>query len=252
MRKIALITGATSGIGKAAALELAKIGYNLILTGRRINRLNELKLEIEQISNVETLLLNFDVRNQSEVERDLSQLPNQWKNIDILINNAGLAAGLDPIQSGLLSDWEQMIDTNLKGLLYVTKATVANMIERKEGLIINIGSIAGIDPYPNGNVYCATKAAVNQLTKAMRMDLVSHNIKVSIIEPGMVTTEFSEIRFKGDTDRINKTYQGFDPLLAQDIADAIVFISTRPKHVTINEMVIMPTAQASAMIVDRK
>jgi len=252
MKKIALITGASSGIGKSTANILAQNGFDLIITGRRKESLESVAADIRNKFHAEVLCLNFDVRNNTEVVEHLSNLPLRWKQVDILVNNAGLAAGLDPIQSGSLDDWEAMIDTNVKGLLYVSKQVIPWMIERQSGHIVNIGSIAGKEVYPNGNVYCASKHAVDALTKGMRMDLVKHNIKVSQIAPGMVETEFSLVRFKWNQEAAEKVYQGVDPLIADDIADAILYMVTRPPHVTINDMVIMPTAQAAATIVNRK
>ncbi|MGL5637348.1 MAG: SDR family NAD(P)-dependent oxidoreductase [Bacteroidales bacterium] len=252
MKKIILITGATSGIGEALAIKLAKEGYSLILTGRRAERLEKLKIELfkEYSANIKTLC--FDIRDKESVFEAIDQLPQEWSDISVLVNNAGLAAGLAPIQDSLLSDWEQMIDTNLKGLLYITKAILPKMIKKQKGHIVNVGSIAGIETYQNGNVYCATKHAVNSLTSGMRMDLVKFGIKVSQVLPGAVNTEFSLVRFKGDTDRANKVYDGFKPLCAQDIADAIQYIIEAPDHVNISDMVILPSAQASAAITERK
>ncbi|MGL5689288.1 MAG: SDR family NAD(P)-dependent oxidoreductase [Bacteroidales bacterium] len=252
MKKIILITGATSGIGEALAIKLAKEGYSLILTGRRAERLEKLKIELikEYSANIKTIC--FDIRDKESVFDAIDQLPQEWSDISVLVNNAGLAAGLAPIQDGLLSDWEQMIDTNLKGLLYITKAILPKMIKKQKGHIVNVGSIAGIETYQNGNVYCATKHAVNSLTSGMRMDLVKFGIKVSQVLPGAVNTEFSLVRFKGDTDRANKVYDGFKPLCAQDIADAIQYIIEAPDHVNISDMVILPSAQASAAITERK
>lgn len=252
MKKIALITGATSGIGRATANTLAQNGFDLIVTGRRKDKLEEMAHEIRNKYQAEVISLNFDVRNNEEVISNLSGLPIRWKQVDVLVNNAGLAAGLDPIQSGHLDDWEEMIDTNIKGLLYISKKVIPWMIERQEGHIINIGSIAGKEVYANGNVYCATKHAVDALTKGMRIDLLKHNIKVSQIAPGMVETEFSLVRFKWDQTAADKVYTGVEPLIAEDIADAILYMVTRPPHVTINDMIIMPTAQAAATIVNRK
>lgn len=252
MKKIALITGATSGIGRSTAGMLAQNGYDLVVTGRRKDKLEEMAAEIRRRFNAEVLTLNFDVRSNDEVVKYLSNLPLRWKQVDVLVNNAGLAAGFDPVQSGSLDDWEEMIDTNIKGLLYVTKQVVPWMIERQKGHIINIGSIAGKEVYPNGNVYCASKHAVDALTRGMRMDLVKHNIKVSQIAPGMVKTEFSLVRFKWDQEAADKVYTGLEPLAADDVADAILYMVTRPPHVTINDMVIMPTAQAAAIITHRK
>lgn len=252
MKKIALVTGVTSGIGLATASILAKNGYDLIITGRRKELLQKVKTEITANTDAQVLDLNFDVRKRKEVVDAIASLPEKWRAIDVLVNNAGLASGLDPIQSGDIEDWEKMIDTNIKGLLYITREVAPLMVARNSGHIINISSIAGHEVYPNGNVYCATKHAVEALNKAMRMDMVKHNIKVTSIAPGMVETEFSIVRFHGDTDRAKKFYDGLTPLNADDIADAILYVITRPAHVCINEMLIMPTAQASATVVNRK
>ena len=249
--KIALVSGATAGIGKAIAHKLAKLNYNLIITGRRNERLDLLKKELVSDNNIEVQTLNFDVRNKNEVFESIDSLENNWKNIDLLVNNAGLAAGLGTIQEGDIEDWEQMIDTNVKGLLYLTRKISPLMIARKKGQIINIGSIAGKEVYPNGGVYCSTKHAVDALTKGMRIDMVQHGIKVSAIHPGMVDTEFSTVRFKGDKVKADAVYQGLTPLYAEDIAEAVEFAVTRPAHVNINDMVIMPTAQAAATVVVR-
>jgi NADP-dependent 3-hydroxy acid dehydrogenase YdfG len=242
---IALITGATAGIGKSTAYKLAENNYNLILTGRRKDRLDNIKNEIEKKYGVKVLTLCFDIRNKIECQNALNGLPDEWKQIDVLINNAGLAQGLATIPNGLEEDWDTMIDTNIKGLLYVTKIVSNWMINRKQGHIINVGSIAGKEVYPNGNVYCATKHAVDALSKAMRMELLPYNIRVSAIHPGMVETEFSLVRFKGNAERAKQTYQGLKPLTADDIADAIWWMINRPAHVNINEMIITPTAQAN-------
>lgn len=253
MNKTALITGATSGIGRAVAKKLAQNGYNIIITGRRNNLLEALKNEInKEVPGIEVLTLNFDVRKQKEVSEAINGLPEKWSKIDVLVNNAGLAAGLDPIHEGSLDDWEQMIDTNVKGLLYITRCVTPSMVKNKSGHIINLGSIAGKEVYENGNVYCATKHAVDALTKGMRIDLLPYNIKVTSIDPGMVETEFSMVRFKGDKKRSDKVYEGLTPLGAEDIADAILFVVTRPPHVNINDMIIMPTAQANSVKTFRK
>lgn len=252
MKKIALITGATSGIGKATALKLAHQNYNLIITGRRKNLLEELKKELGVKYKCDVLSLNFDIRDKEKVNEMIDSIPETWKKIDVLVNNAGLAAGLNPIQTGDIDDWEQMIDTNIKGLLYITRKVVPMMIENKHGHIINISSIAGKEVYENGNVYCATKSAVEALTKSMRIDLLKHNIKVTSIAPGMVETEFSVVRFKGDSDRAKNFYNGFIPLAAEDIAEAILFAVSRPPHVNINDMLIMPTAQANGVTTHRE
>jgi len=250
--KKALITGATSGIGEACAHLFAKEKYNLILTGRRMDRLEKLAADLKNKYAIEIMVLNFDVRNKEEVVQHLENLPADWKRVDVLINNAGLSQGLDPIQSGSYDDWDTMIDTNVKGLLYVSKVVANWMINNKSGHIINIGSIAGKEVYPNGNVYCATKHAVDALSKAMRIDLVSHSIKVTAVHPGAVETEFSQVRFKGDEARAKKVYEGFEPLVANDIAETIWFAVSRPAHVNINELIITPTAQATATNIFRK
>lgn len=250
--KTALITGATSGIGEACAHLFAQQGYRLVLVARRQNRLEELAKHFTAKYAVEIKTLVADVRDKLALTQVLGDLHEDWKQVDVLINNAGLSQGLDPIDKGDTDDWDTMIDTNVKGLLYVTKIVSNWMIAAKKGHIINIGSIAGKEVYPNGNVYCATKHAVDALNKGMRIDLLPHGIKVTAINPGMVETEFSKVRFKGDEERASKVYDGFDPLLAQDIADAIWFAVSRPLHVNINDMLIMPAAQASATLIDKK
>jgi NADP-dependent 3-hydroxy acid dehydrogenase YdfG len=248
---IALITGATSGIGKSTALEFAKNGYNLIITGRRQERLTELKAELSQKYDIKVCDLCFDVRVEEQVNKAISSLPNDFKKIDVLVNNAGLAAGLSSIQNGKLDHWEQMIDTNIKGLLYVTKHVAALMIPNKQGHIINLGSIAGKEVYANGNVYCATKHAVDALNKGMRIDLLPHGIKVSSVNPGMVETEFSIVRFDGDEERAKKVYENIVPLKPEDIAETIYWMASRPAHVNINDLIIMPTIQANSTTVLR-
>ncbi|MDN3581312.1 SDR family oxidoreductase [Mucilaginibacter flavus] len=252
MSKIALITGATAGIGEACAHVFAREGYNLILTGRREDRLNKVASHLNDKYNVEVTAMSFDVRNRAEVIENLNELPAEWKKVDVLVNNAGLSQGLDPIQKGDIDDWETMIDTNIKGLLYVSKVVSNWMIDNGKGHIINLGSIAGKEVYPNGNVYCATKHAVDALNKGMRADLLPYGIKVTAVHPGAVETEFSEVRFKGDKDRAKKVYDGFEPLVADDIAETIWFAASRPAHVNINDLVIMPTAQATATNIYRK
>ncbi|MEP0263256.1 SDR family NAD(P)-dependent oxidoreductase [Dokdonia sp.] len=247
--KTALITGATSGIGKATAERFAKEGIHLILCGRRQERLDELQKELSTQVKVHTL--NFDVRDKEKIAQEIEELPSEWKQIDILINNAGNAHGLDPIQTGNTDDWDAMLDINVKGLLYVSKAIIPQMIDRKEGHIINIGSTAGKEVYPNGNVYCASKHAVDAINQGMRIDLNKHNIRVGAVNPGMVATEFSEVRFKGDTDRADKVYQGFDVLKPEDIADIIYFVISRPYHINIADLVVMSTAQASNTIINK-
>ena len=247
MNKIALITGATSGIGEAAAMKFANEGWNIIITGRRSDRL-ELLADKLRSTSIRVLPLAIDVRDRHEVEIYLGRLPSEWRDVDVLINNAGLAAGLSPIQEGDIDDWERMIDTNVKGMLYVTRAIAPGMIDRKQGQIINIGSIAGKEVYPNGNVYCASKHAVDAISKAMRIDMLPYNIRVTQICPGAVETEFSLVRFHGDQQRADQVYDGFENLVAEDIAECIWFCVSRPPHVNINDMIVMPTAQANGML----
>ena len=249
---LVLITGATSGIGKSTAQLFAKNGHDLIITGRREDRLKEIKTQLESDFKIKITTLCFDIRKLSEVENAISTLSSENKKIDVLVNNAGLAAGLGPIQSGNIDHWERMIDTNIKGLLYISRAISNLMIENKKGHIINIGSIAGKEVYANGNVYCATKHAVDALNKAMRIDLFPHNIKVTAINPGMVETEFSIVRFDGDSDKAKKVYEGLQPLTPEDIAETIYWVANRPPHVNINDIIIMPTVQATATNVIRK
>ena len=252
MKKIALITGATAGIGEATALLLAKNDFNIIITGRRNQLLEALKDKIIANSGAEVLTLCFDVRKLSEVKAAVSSLETKWRQIDVLVNNAGLSVGLCHIDKGVVDDWERMIDTNIKGLLYITREVSPLMVARKTGHILNIASIAGKEVYDGGNVYCATKHAVDALSKAMRIDLLHDNIKVTNIAPGMAETEFSIVRFKGDKERADKVYQGLTPLYAQDIAEAILFAVTRPPHVCINDLLIMPVAQAAMGYVRRE
>ncbi len=249
--KIALITGATAGFGRAIALRSAKLGYNLIITGRRKERLEDLTKEIEKEYSVEVIALNFDVRDKQACQMAIESLPNPMKKIDLLVNNAGLAAGASPFDESLLDDFERMIDTNVKGLLYMSKLITPLMIEQKSGHIINISSIAGIEVYPGGHVYCGSKHAVNAITKGMRIDLVKHGIRVSSISPGMAETEFSIVRYHGDKNKAKNVYQGISPLVAEDIADAFEFIVTRPAHVMINDIQINPSQQANAYITHR-
>jgi 3-hydroxy acid dehydrogenase/malonic semialdehyde reductase len=252
MSKIALITGATSGIGEACAHVFAREGYNLILTGRRQDRLDKVASHLNDKYDVEIVASSFDVSNRGQVMESLNELSPEWRKVDVLINNAGLSQGLEPIQNGNIDDWETMIDTNVKGLLYVSRVVSNWMIENGKGHIINLGSIAGKEVYVNGNVYCATKHAVDALNKGMRIDLLPYGIKVTAVHPGAVQTEFSEVRFKGDKERAKKVYDGFEPLVAQDIAETIWFVASRPAHVNINDLVIMPTAQATAGNIFRK
>jgi hypothetical protein len=245
-QKTALITGATAGIGYETALLLAQNNYRLIITGRRKERLTTIKRELEKISGLEVIALSFDVRSRDETEKALNSLPDAWKKIDVLLNNAGLAAGLAPINSADVNDWETMIDTNVKGLLYVSRIVTPWMMERKTGHIINISSVAGKESYPNGSVYCGTKHAVEAISKAMRIELLSSGIKVTTIAPGAVETEFSLVRFKGDPEKATNVYKGFTPLSGKDVADTILFVLNRPPHVCIDDVLIMPAAQASA------
>lgn len=251
MNKIALITGVTSGIGQATAIQAANAGFDLIITGRRQDRLDRIAEEIRK-KGADVLSLCFDVRNPEEVKHAIGSLNGKWTNISVLVNNAGLAVGTCPIQEGILDDWERMIDTNVKGLLYITRAVAPLMIKNNAGHIVNIASIAGKEVYPGGNVYCATKHAVDALSRAMRTDMLKHNIKVTNIAPGMVETEFSLVRYKGDAEAAGKVYNGFTPLTNEDIADTILFAITRPAHVCLNDIVIMPTAQANSRDVNRQ
>ncbi len=252
-QKIALITGATSGFGKACAFIFAKNGYDLILTGRRTERLNQLAEELQVENKIHIKTLSFDIRNLESTQLALLSISEDWRSrIAILVNNAGLAAGRGPIHEGSIEDWEQMIDTNIKGLLYVTRMVSPWMVKNQKGHIINIGSIAGKEAYPGGNVYCATKFAVDALSRSMRMDLIETGVKVTNIAPGAAETEFSLVRFKGDADAAKKVYEGLIPLSADDIAEAVYFAASRPEHVNINDIVIMPTAQASATVFHRK
>lgn len=252
MNKIALITGATSGIGLATARKFAENNFDLIITGRRKERLARLSEELLAMNNnIRILALDFDVRSLSEVTKNLGNLDDDWKNIDVLVNNAGLAVGLSHVDDGLVDDWERMIDTNVKGLLYVTRVVSPGMVERGKGHIINIGSIAGKEVYENGNVYCATKHAVDALSRSMRIDFVKHGIKVSNVAPGLVRTEFSDVRFKGDKEKAEVPYKGMKPLSGDDIADVIYYCVSLPEHVNINDVLVMPTAQASSTTVHR-
>jgi len=249
MSKTVLITGATSGIGLATARKFAKENFKLILCGRRQERLDQLKAELSAHTEVTTL--NFDVRDQKEVNNALASLPSKFKDIQILINNAGNAHGLDFIQEGSSQDWDAMLDINVKGLLYVSQPIIQQMIKNKDGHVINIGSTAGKEVYPKGNVYCASKHAVDAINQGMRMDLNQHGIRVGAINPGLVETEFSKVRFKGDDERADKVYKGFKALQPEDIADIIHFTVTRPYHVNIADLVVMPTAQASSTVVKK-
>lgn len=249
MKKTVFITGATSGIGLASAELFAQNQFRLVICGRRAERLVELKQKLT--FNKDITHLTFDVRDKNAVFSSIEGLPEAYKNIDILINNAGNAHGLDPIHEGNIDDWDAMIDINVKGLLYVSKAIIPGMVQRKGGHIINIGSVAGKEVYPKGNVYCASKFAVDAMSTGMRIDLNAFGIKVSEIKPGAVNTEFSSVRFKGDTGKADKVYEGFSPLVARDVAEIIYFVATRPAHVNIADLLVLPTAQASAAIVNR-
>lgn len=252
MRKTVLITGATSGIGEASAIKFAEAACRLIITGRRKDRLDELNEHLVQEYGVEVLPLCFDVREKKEVQRNLGNLPVEWNNVDILINNAGLAVGLSHLDEGEIDDWDRMIDTNVKGLLYVTRAIAPGMVKRGSGHIINVASIAGKEVYENGAVYCASKHAVDALSRGMRIDMLSHGIKVTNIAPGLTETEFSLVRFKGDTGKAKVPYTGVQPLSGADIAAVIYFAATQPAHVNLNDIVITPTAQASGVYIHRK
>lgn len=252
MHKTIFITGATAGFGRATAQIFAKNGHNLILTGRRLERLEALRIKLESTYRISVYLLNFDVRDEKETLAAINGLPKEWQNIDVLVNNAGLASGLDPIEKGSLSDWNKMIDTNVKGLLYVSHAVIPLMIAHKNGHIINIGSTAGKEVYPNGNVYCASKHAVDAITKGMRIDLVKYGIKVTQIAPGAANTEFSTVRFHGDKDRANAAYNGYTPMSAEDVAEIIYYTTTLPSHLCINDLVVTSVAQANSYIINRE
>ena len=248
-KRIALITGATSGIGEATAKLLASNHFKLIICGRRKDRLEALRSQLSKETEVTTL--SFDVRDYAAVKKEIASLSREWKHIDVLINNAGNAHGLDPIQSGSVEDWDAMIDINVKGLLYVSREVIPGMTERKSGHVVNIGSIAGKEVYTNGNVYCASKFAVDAATKGMRMDLNPYGIKVTSINPGLVETEFSVVRFKGDKERASNVYKGIEPLKAEDIADIILYVLSAPKHVMLADITVFPTAQGAATLVNR-
>lgn len=250
MKKIALITGATSGIGKATARLLAKNNFELIITGRRIDRLEELKKEL--ITETDVHILNYDVRNKDEVFTAINSLSEKWTNIDALINNAGLAVGLGPVHDGVIDDWDRMIDTNVKGVLYMLKAVSPLMIKNNSGHIINISSIAAKEVYMNGNVYCGTKHALDSITGSIRMELLPHHIRVTSINPGMVETEFSLVRYKGDSEKAHNVYQNVEPLKAEDVADVILYCLNCPPHMNLHEVVVMPSAQASVRMVRKK
>ena len=251
MKSIALITGATAGFGRATAETLARNDFDVIITGRRADKLESLEEEIRTKTGADVLSLTFDIRDREAVKKAKDQLVGKWEEVDLLVNNAGLAAGLSHIHEGLVDDWEQMIDTNIKGLLYITRQISPGMVKRGKGHIVNIGSIAGKESYEKGNVYNATKFAVDGLTQAMRIDLVEHGIKVSAINPGAAETEFSLVRFKGDQKEADKVYEGFTPLYAEDIAETVLFVVTRPPHVNIDDLLIMPSSQARSRKIHR-
>jgi len=251
MKSIALITGATAGFGRATAETLARNDFDVIITGRRADKLESLEEEIRTKTGADVLSLTFDIRDREAVKKAKDQLVGKWEEVDLLVNNAGLAAGLSHIHEGLVDDWEQMIDTNIKGLLYITRQISPGMVKRGKGHIVNIGSIAGKESYEKGNVYNATKFAVDGLTQAMRIDLVEHGIKVSAINPGAAETEFSLVRFKGDQQEADKVYEGFTPLYAEDIAETVLFVVTRPPHVNIDDLLIMPSSQARSRKIHR-
>lgn len=242
---IVMITGATSGFGKAIALNFAAHGWQVIACGRRADKLADLESEIQSVYNTKVLTLEFDIQDKYQVHDTLNAIPHDWKEIDVLVNNAGLASGLAPIQDGEISDWEKMINTNVLGLLYVSKFIMPGMVEKRKGHIVNIGSIAGKEAYAKGNVYCATKHAVDAISKSMRIDMLPFGIKVTAINPGAAETEFSLVRFKGDEARAGQVYQGYEPLKAEDIAEVVYFAVTRPPHVCLNDIVITPLAQAN-------
>lgn len=252
MKKTVLITGATAGFGEACARTFAKENWRIIITGRRDDRLRKLQNELEAEYQSEIQCLNFDVRNEQEVNEAIETLPPEWENIDVLINNAGLAVGKGAFDEGLSDDWNRMIDTNVKGLMFVTKALLPYLKKSSAAHIVNIGSIAGKEVYPGGNVYCASKHAVDALTKAMRIDLLPYGIKVSQIAPGAAETEFSLVRFKGDEEKAKAVYQGFDALQAEDIAETVWFVVSRPDHVCLNDIIIMPKAQANSSTLLKK
>ena len=249
---VVCITGASSGIGKACAIEFAGLQCNLLLTARRKDRIYALAQELMREHHIRVLTATLDVRNNDEVEKTFKSLPAEWKKIDVLVNNAGLSRGLDKLHEGKIQDWEEMIDTNVKGLLYVTRAVLPAMVERNSGHIINIGSIAGHQTYPMGNVYCASKFAVTGLSRGLKMDLLGTAVRVSSVDPGLVETEFSQVRFRGDNERAAKAYSGMTPLTPEDIAEIVVFCATRPPHVNIGELLVTPTDQATVTMVHRR
>lgn len=250
-RSIVLITGASSGIGLSCAHKFAEAGAKLILVARRVDRIKALSNKLKELYQTNTFTIELDVRKREEISKKLSGLPPEWQTVDIVINNAGLSRGLDKLHEGSIDDWEEMIDTNVKGLLYVTRAIVPGMVARGKGTVINIGSIAGQEVYPRGNVYCASKFAVDALTRGLRMDLVDTPLRVCTVDPGLVETEFSNVRFRGDAERAKQAYQHMTPLSPDDVADAVLFCATRPPHVQLAQILLLPTMQASTTLVHR-
>ncbi|MCI0707291.1 MAG: SDR family oxidoreductase [Ignavibacteriae bacterium] len=250
--KIILITGASSGIGRACAEAFAHAGAKLVLMARRRERLQELSASLKEKHGTASYIVQLDVRDRKAVQQVFNKLPDEWQNVDVLVNNAGLSRGLDKLQDGSIDDWEEMVDTNIKGLLYVTRAVLPGMVARDSGTVVNLGSIAGHEVYPKGNVYAATKHAVDAITRGLRLDLVETSVRVCTIDPGLVETEFSEVRFRGDKERAKKTYLGLKPLQPEDIADAVLYCATRPPHVQISGMIMLPVHQGSTMLVHRK
>ncbi|ABW27316.1 SDR family oxidoreductase [Acaryochloris marina] len=250
--QVVLITGASSGIGAACAQAFAPLGVKLLLAARRLSRLQTLATQLEAEFGVHTHTFQLDVRDRTQVESQLQALPPEWSAIDILVNNAGLSRGLDKLYEGSIQDWEEMIDTNIKGLLYVTRTIVPGMVQRQQGHVINIGSIAGHQTYPKGNVYCGSKAAVRAISEGLKQDLLGTPVRVSAVDPGLVETEFSDVRFHGDTERAKAVYADTVPLTPEDIADVVVFCATRPPHVNISELLVLPTAQSGATLVHRQ
>ena len=250
--KIVFVTGASSGIGAATAMEFARLGAKLMLCARRLEKLQAMEAELRDAGAADLLLLEIDVRDREAVKRVLGELPEAWRSIDVLVNNAGLSRGLNKLYEDDIENWEEMIDTNVKGLLYVTRAIVPGMVERNQGHVINLGSIAGHMAYANGGVYCATKAAERFISDGLRIDVNGTAVRVTSIDPGMVETDFSKVRFRGDAERAAKTYQNVDPLQAEDVADAIVWAATRPPHVSIQSVVLTPTAQANPFVLTRR
>jgi len=249
---VVLVTGASSGIGLACARIFAQAGAKVILSARRLERLDTLTQELKNESNTDIYMLPMDVTDRPQVESQLNSLPEDWSNIDILINNAGLSRGLDKLYEGDIQDWEEMIDTNIKGLLYVTRSVVPGMVKRGRGHVINIGSLAGHQTYPKGNVYCGTKVAVRAISEGLKQDLLGTPLRVTSVDPGLVETEFSKVRFRGDEDRAQGVYQGLTPLTPEDVADTVFYCATRPPHVNINEVLMMPTDQSGSTLIHRQ